>query len=67
MNPDCLHCVLAKAAKKWLAAHHASTEAIIQMLGRFTAEAIASCPEHQGEDVEILIMGIMHSNRGKLH
>ena len=67
MKEDCLHCVLTKAAQKWLKTHHAATEEVIQMLGRFTAEVIASYPEHQGEEIEILILGVKHCNRGKLH
>ena len=67
MSDHCLHCALVKAAKKWFESHNASTDDIIKMVGRFTAEAISGCPEHRGQEIEIHIFGIAYSNRETLH
>ena len=67
MNDDCLHCVLGKATAKWLRDHRrASAEDVCQMLGQLVAQTMAGF--YQGEPIEVIIMGIRHSeNHGKLH
>lgn len=69
MKEGCLHCELIKAARKWLKSHSAPDAQITEMIGRFTAEAVASLHSHKDQGVEVLIFGTKYSNepRGRLH
>lgn len=67
MSEDCLHCVLAKATKKWLSTHErASPEDVCQMLGHLVAQVMARFYA-DGQPIEVIIMGIKHSTKETLH
>ena len=66
MKDDCLHCVLNEATRIWIKNNQrASHEAIIEMVGQFTADMLAT---HAEKQVTLAVLDrTFMSHRGTLH
>lgn len=59
MKDQCLHCVLEAATAKWLQHNaRATTEDLVEMVGRFLGELLSSRREFLGLE-GVFIMGVM--------